>query len=167
MVHGSTLTIPRSPRWPLPTARSAMPINQLMLPVWLLPRSPESCRYWTNAFSWPISIQRPFCTCTMYIGDASGSQPVPDPSRAIALMSCAGAAASGCSVCACAELTRQTRRRTAIELERTVKIHIDPPERTRTSQRRVVLNAKRCGERYVARGPVNDVDAIEQLRRRG
>ncbi len=77
-------------------------MTQLMLPAWSAPRFPDSCRYCRNAFACPVNVHGPFCEWSMYIGDASGNQLVPDPSRAMALMSwTAGAPATGgCSDCA-------------------------------------------------------------------
>src|SRR6185503_15266668 len=141
-------------------------MTQLMLPAWPAPRFPDSWRYCRNAFACPINVHGPFCEWSMYIADASGSQLVPDPSRAIARMSwTAGAPESGgCSDCArtaarcpvmntiAAPMRRGLRRLINMSLspdesyvgteggpaKRQLPPRADPPERG--------LDAKRCVE---------------------
>src|SRR6266487_4518059 len=51
------------------------------MPSWLLPREPPCQSYWKNPFPCSMRVQLPIMTWAACIGEASGSEEVPDPIR--------------------------------------------------------------------------------------
>src|ERR1041385_1980005 len=102
MVHGSALSIPRSWSWPPPSDRVAAAIAQFTKPTWLLPRDPPCQSYWKKPCPCNISVQRPSIRWAACIGEASGSQEVPDPSRASGMPRGPALICIGCCMSICA-----------------------------------------------------------------